>query len=386
MATDDPNLLQWEFPYCPKPPDWSLPWEAIIERFEWIRAMKDCPQDPVWHAEGDVQIHTRLVCEALSCSTDWRRLSSSERSIVFLATLMHDIAKPLVTREINGRIHAPRHASKGAVMARTILLTELLPARSMPQFRAREQIVNLVRCHGLPLYFLKGRDPRHEVIAASQTARCDWLAMIALADIVGRICGDHDEPASRIEFFREFCHEHQCWNGPRRFPSEHSRFLYLNRRQMAPECEIYDDTQTEVILMSGLPGAGKDSWLRQQPQSPPVISLDRIRSELSISPGDNQGPIINAAREQAMHYLRRGETFVWNATNTTWAMREQLIRLFRRYGAHIRIVYHEAAWNSILQRNQSRDAPVPVSVLEKLMRKLSVPDVTEAHHVDISIT
>src|SRR5258708_34454933 len=54
------------FPFaCPKSPDWRVDWDALDQEYEWIRAMRDCPQDPIFHAEGDVWIHVRKVCRAL---------------------------------------------------------------------------------------------------------------------------------------------------------------------------------------------------------------------------------------------------------------------------------------------------------------------------------
>jgi len=55
----------WSFPLCPDPRSPTLDWEGLVTRFEWLRAMEGCPQDPVYHAEGDVLTHTRLTCEAL---------------------------------------------------------------------------------------------------------------------------------------------------------------------------------------------------------------------------------------------------------------------------------------------------------------------------------
>ena len=51
----------------------------------------------------------------------------------------------------------------------------------------------------------------------------------------------------------------------------------------------------------------------------PVISLDKMRNERGISPTDKtgNGQVIQEAKEQARVYLRRQESFVWNATNTT---------------------------------------------------------------------
>jgi tRNA uridine 5-carbamoylmethylation protein Kti12 len=71
-----------------------------------------------------------------------------------------------------------------------------------------------------------------------------------------------------------------------------------------------------------------------------------------------------------------------NSTNTTSMMRQQLIRLFRDYNARIRIVYVEAPWTELLRRNRERASAVPGSVIERLVSKLDVPGMTEAHAVD----
>ena len=380
-ASDD----TFDFPFCPRPPDWSLDWSGIIAAFDWVRAMEGCPQDPVWHAEGDVLTHTRMVCDALIRLDAWRSLAAEDRAVVFAATLMHDIAKPLVTRKERGRIRSPRHAAKGANIARSLLMTELLPTTSARRFRLREQIVSLVRHHGLPLYFLDGGDPKREVLAASQVAQCNWLAMIAQADVMGRVSQDLDELLGRVEFFRDFSKENGCYDGPRRFASDHTRLLYFEGRDLDPGCEAYDDTKSEVIVMSGLPGSGKDHWLEQHGPNWPIVSLDEIRQQLRVDPEDNQGIVVSEAKERAREHLRTGESFVWNATNTTRSLRQQIVRFMRDYNARARIVYVEAEWSELLRRNQSRTDPVPESVLDHLASKLDVPNRTEAHRIDFAV-
>src|SRR5262249_18639446 len=137
----------------------------------------------------------------------------------------------------------------------------------------------------------------------------------------------------------------------------------------------------EVVLMAGLPGVGKDSWIVQHLSDWPVISLDKIRKVLRISPEENQGQVIQAAKERARIYMRQQQSFVWNATNVTRALREQLVNFFVSYGARVRIVYLDAPLATILRRNKSRSASVPETVIRKLFNKLDVPDITEAHMV-----
>jgi predicted kinase len=79
---------------------------------------------------------------------------------------------------------------------------------------------------------------------------------------------------------------------------------------------------------------------------------------------------------------RRQQSFVWNATNITRALRTALIDLFGAYHARIRIVYVDAPWDAILRRNQERESSVPEPVIARMLRKLEVPDLTEAHAVN----
>jgi len=105
-----------------------------------------------------------------------------------------------------------------------------------------------------------------------------------------------------------------------------------------------------------------------------VISLDDIRREFKVSPTDDQGYIANIAREQAKDYLRKHQSFVWNATNITAQMRESLISLFETYHAHVRIVYLETEWQTLMERNHNREHKVPEPVIEKMLGKLAPPD------------
>ena len=66
--------------------------------------------------------------------------------------------------------------------------------------------------------------------------------------------------------------------------------------------------------MSGMPGVGKDHWIREHLPGWPMISLDKLREEMNIAPIDEQGAVLQAAKTRAKEYLRTGQDFVWNAT------------------------------------------------------------------------
>lgn len=342
--------------------------------------MEGVEQDPSYHAEGDVLTHTSMVAAELVQMGAWRALPPQARQQIFAAALLHDVGKPKTTRLEDGRISSRGHARLGEHMARSMLCRgDELADPSL--FAVREQIARLVRFHGLPLHFLEKPQPERAIIAASMSVRLEYVALLAEADIRGRICVDQPELLERIELFRVFCQEQGCYDGPRPFASPHSRYVYFHSLQGHPDYVAYDDTTFEVVLMAGLPGVGKDTWIAQHLDTWPVISLDEIRKALHISPEGKQGQVVQEAKERARAYMRQHQSFVWNATNVTRALREQLVDFFVSYGARVRIVYLDAPLETILHRNRKRPASVPETVVHKLLEKLDVPDMTEAHMV-----
>lgn len=363
--------------FCPQAPSWAVDWVGLNETFAWLRNLAGCPQDPVYHGEGDVWVHTRMVCEALAGMPAWRSLPGAERQIIFAATLLHDVAKPACTRtDPDGRITSRGHSRRGAIMARLILW------RLGISFAVREQIAALVRHHQVPYYLVDRPDAQRLAIEVSQTACCGQLALLAEADVRGRVCQDQQRLLDNVALFVELCREENCLSAPRPFVSDHARFLYFRSPRRHPDAPAHEDFRAEVVVMSGLPGAGKDTWVRDHLPEWPVVSLDAVRDELDVDPADEQGQVINRAREQAREHLRNGRSFVWNATNLSRQLRAQCIQLFADYHARIRIVYVETPEERLLRQNRQRAAPVPHAVLERLLDRWEVPDATEAHRVD----
>jgi predicted kinase len=364
-------------PGCPQPPDWKVDWQTLDDTFPWIRDLKGCAQNPVYHAEGDVWIHTRMVCEALARLPAWRALAEDERQVVFWAALLHDVAKPECTRmEPDGRLSSRGHSRRGSIMARKILWRLGVP------FPRREQVTALVRHHQVPYHLLERSQPQRLAIEVSQTARCDHLALLAEADVRGRVCADQGRLLDNVALFVEYCREEGCLTAPRSFPSAHTRFVYFRDEGRHPDVLVHEEFRAEVVLMSGLPGAGKDRWIKEHLADWPVISLDQLRGELDVDPTDAQGPVLSRARELAREYLRRGQSFVWNATNLSRQVRGECLRLLAAYNARIRIVYVEVSEARLFEQNRQRTARVPWEVIQRLLDRWEVPDVTEAHQVD----
>jgi predicted kinase len=358
------------------PPSRAVPW-ADLQVFPWVRALESCPQDAIHHAEGNVWIHTRMVLETLVEMPAYQALGVDEQRAVYVACLMHDIAKPFTTRtEDDGRVTAKGHSRAGELLARRILW-ELGAA-----FALREQVCGLIRHHQIPFYLIERDDAQRVAAEVSVAARCDLLALVAEADIRGRICADMPRIVDQIELFREFARDEGCFSEPRRFASDHTRVVYFRSEGRTPDVEVWDDTRSEIVMMSGLPGAGKDTTIRSRFGGLPVVSLDALRETMDVDPDENQGQVVQAAREQARELLRRGESFVWNATNLNRQRRAPILSLAGDYGARIRIVYVESPAATLFAQNKAREASVPEKVIRRMTERWEVPLASEAHVVE----
>ena len=364
-------------PYpCPPVPADSLTiaWDSLQE--PWVAPMAACPQDPEHHAEGDVWTHTKMVCEALVALPEWQALPAEDREVVFAACLLHDIAKPVTTRiDDDGRIRQPGHSPRGAPVVRG-LLWRLGGAPAI-----RERGPALGPPPQIPFFLMEEQDPRRRAAAISQTVRCDHLAQVTRADALGRVCRDKQRLLDNIDLFTEFCAEHGCLDRPWTFPSDHARFQYFRTEGRDPGYAAHDDTRCEMGLMSGLPGSGKDHWIAHNLDLP-VISLDALRDELDLPSTGNQGAVIQAAREQAREYLRKGQSFVWNGTNLSRDMRGRPIDLAAPYNARVRVGFLDTAYRRLVRQNRDRGATVPLAVILRMIRLWEPPDLSEAHRVD----
>ena len=361
----------------PSAPGWSLDWQAISDALPEIAALDGCPQDPTHHGEGDVWVHTRMVCEALIADPAWRAVPDADRSVLFWTAVLHDIGKPATTRHEDGRITSRGHSRRGAQMARELLW------RLGADRHERERICALIVHHLVPFFLLERDDPTRLAARISLTTRCDWLALQARADANGRIAPDIPRLLENVELYRAFCEDLGCRDTPFAFASGHSRFQYFRHFDRDPTYHAYDDTRLTATLMAGLPASGKDTWIERNLPDQPVVSLDRIRSELGIAPDKAQGKVIQAAREQARVHLREGRDFVWNATNLSRQIRKSCIDLFADYNARVRIVHMEAPPEVLRQRNRERSAPVPDKAVQRMIERWEVPDLTEAHEVEL---
>ncbi len=96
-----------------------------IAHFPEIDRMRRVPQDPEWHPEGDVAIHTMLVLNEAARIAGRDGLEGDDRAVLLFAALTHDFAKADTTelRERDGRLRwtAWGHEPAAGPLARAFL-------------------------------------------------------------------------------------------------------------------------------------------------------------------------------------------------------------------------------------------------------------------------
>jgi len=96
-----------------------------IQHFPELAALRDVPQDPEWHPEGDVATHTMLVVDAAVQIAARDLLENEARAVLVFSALTHDFAKATTTalRDRNGRQRwtAYGHESAAGPLARAFL-------------------------------------------------------------------------------------------------------------------------------------------------------------------------------------------------------------------------------------------------------------------------
>lgn len=348
---------------------------AWAEPQPWCRAMAECAQDAEWHSEGDVWTHTKMVCRQLAELDEWPSLTPSEQAVLIFTALFHDVAKPLTSQvdPETGRVTSPKHAVKGEHVARDVL-------RELGcDLKTREEIARLVRYHGRPAFLLEREEPTHEVVRLSWLVSNRLLYLFAVADTRGRDTDSMTRPEENLHYWKLQAEELGCYDHPYPFANEHARFLFFRQREPNLHYIPHEDFSCSVTVLSGLPGSGKDTWLSRNRSPLPVVSLDDIRGELDVEPTDNQGEVVQLARERCREFLRARTSFAFNATNILKQTRGRWIDLFADYNARIELVYVEPPYDRLLQQNKSRGNPVPEQVVRKLAAKCEPPTWLEGH-------
>jgi tRNA nucleotidyltransferase (CCA-adding enzyme) len=158
---------------------------GVISRlFPEIHAMVGCKQEPEWHPEGDVWVHTLMVVDQARTRID--DLDRSHQIVVMLGAVCHDLGKPLTTAFVDGRIRSIDHEQAGVAPATAVL--DRLNIHTIDGYDVRKQILGIVAHHLKPGMFRQSPTPVSDGAfrRLSEKVDLELLARLAKSDCLGR--------------------------------------------------------------------------------------------------------------------------------------------------------------------------------------------------------
>lgn len=158
--------------------------------------LKSTEQNPEWHPEGDVWIHTLMVVDEAAMMIRRDAIDEETSFMIMLGALVHDLGKALCTRVIDGKIRSIGHEEAGETPTRSFLKTVGISSTMT------EKIVGIVKDHLKPTnYYLQETEKNQPITdgairklaARIAPATMSELLLVAEADYFGRGQWRHGE-------------------------------------------------------------------------------------------------------------------------------------------------------------------------------------------------
>lgn len=163
---------------------WLYEFGVVRQLFPEMQALVGVPQEPEWHPEGDVDVHTMMVVDEARKLIN--ELDHPRQVAVMLGALAHDFGKPPTTEFIDGKMRSRGHDEAG--VEPTLSFLDTLGIYTFDGFDVRKQIVELVRYHLKPGEYYKTKSPVGDGAfrRLARKVEPDLLYRVAKADSLGR--------------------------------------------------------------------------------------------------------------------------------------------------------------------------------------------------------
>ncbi|MGF1687486.1 AAA family ATPase [Photobacterium japonica] len=369
----------------------------------WLHELKSTPQDPEWHAEGNVHIHTGMVLDAVYTllKTEALHIQGEQRMALILGALLHDIAKPVQTKqaEINGvvRVVSPKHEELG----RSYLAFKLM-ALPLP-FSVVWAVLGLVGEHHMPKRLAVKNADRGEYLALSRRVDTELLYWLEVADMKGRVCPDLPLQLQHLDEFRLFAQEYGVWGKAYQPTAIHvllgnesdkaSRYVaaqalsdmqantIVQEEEALARSFSHKDHYAHLVILCGPSGSGKSTFVSEHFSHYELISLDALRGEINGDQSSQEcvGKVLHLAKDKLKACLRSKQHVVWDATNLRRDFRKIIADFGRDYHALVTMVVFLHSEKMLYRSNANRARRVPDEVLKKQLSSYQFPLVDEAH-------
>lgn len=169
--------------------------------FRMLAELKDVPQSPEHHPEGNVWNHTMLVIDIAA-----QKKEESENPRVFMwSALLHDLGKAPTTMIRKGRVTAYDHDKEGKLLSMNFL------RKLSDDEDFISKVAQMVRWH-MQILFVVKEMPFADINKMITEVSIDEIALLSLCDRLGRGAMTEEIRSGEEENVRLFikkCQEHE---------------------------------------------------------------------------------------------------------------------------------------------------------------------------------
>ena len=162
---------------------------GMLHYFPELQAIIGVPQDPKWHPEGDVWVHTMMTLDAMAniCRSGCPLPDNKKYKLrMMFAILCHDFGKASTTAfdEEKGRLRAIGHEAAGVEPTKNFMY------RLTDEHDFIESLLPLVAYHLIPSQFYKNGAKSNAIRRLATKVNIEELVIVAKADFLGRTSED----------------------------------------------------------------------------------------------------------------------------------------------------------------------------------------------------
>ena len=161
---------------------------AILKYFPELEVLINCIQEPEYHPEGDVWIHTMMCLDEMARILKEENIKDEYKKLyLFYAILCHDFGKPFCTKEVNGKITSFKHENLGIEPTISFL------SKLTNEKKFIEIVCSLVKNHLAPFQLYLAESSLKAIKRLSLKVNIEDLCLVCLADCLGRDISDKDK-------------------------------------------------------------------------------------------------------------------------------------------------------------------------------------------------
>lgn len=392
--------------------------EMVIEKngrdFPLLLKLKETEQDPEWHAEGDVHIHTNMVMDELYKIFDENDFTIDEKYILLMSAIFHDIAKPLTSKwkEVRGKQHltAKNHEYEGLSYLSYKFMSVDVDQTLAPH------ILNLVGYHQMPKLLVVKEDTNEWDYALLMEETAGYLFyFLELADMRGRETADYEAQLEYMELFKMYAEDYNCFSTTSNLEQrlrdlfaetfdetdeEALSYLVGKAKKRLSEKAIVDpivvyqkyferkNNHSTLFVMCGLSGSGKSTTverIKSEKDISLVVELDALRKQ-HTQKSNNRREVDGRVRQEAKELLKaafaKNENVIFDACNHRKDFRSIICDLAEEYFAKTVLVFVKTPFEQCVKNDRDRSVrTVGEAVIKKQLETFQYPEKLEFNEI-----